>query len=228
MAEITLVAEAGRVTGSSESRRLRSAGRIPAVVYGHGIEGISVSVDGRELRHALSGESGTNQLLELAVGSDTHLALARVIQRHPVRHTVVHVDFQIVRRDEIVSADVPILLLGEAKSVEQEQGIVEQALTSLTVNATPGRIPNSIEIDISDLKVGQGIRVADLPLPTGVTTDVPGEEIVVIASVSRVAAEVAEADAEAAEAAAEGEAAAGAAPAAEAGESSDTAEGGEG
>lgn len=209
MAEITLVAEPGRATGSSESRRLRAAGRIPAVVYGHGIDGISVSVDGRDLRHALSGESGTNQLLELKIGSDTHLALARVLQRHPVRHTVLHVDFQIVRRDEIISADVPIVLTGEAKAVEQEQGLVEQPLTSLTVKATPGRIPNSIEVDIEDLKVGEGIRVGDLKLPSGVTTDTPEEEIVVIASISTVAAEVAEADAEAAEAA-EAEAAEGA------------------
>lgn len=203
MAEITLIAESGRQTGSSASRRLRAAGRIPGVVYGHGVDGISVSVDGRDLRHALSGASGTNQLLELKIGSDTHLALARVLQRHPVRHTVVHVDFQIVRRDEVISADVPIVLIGEAKAVEQEQGLVEQPLTALTVKATPARIPASIEVDISSMTVGEGIRVADLTLPAGVTTDVADEEIVVIASISRVAAEVAEADAEAAEAAAE-------------------------
>src|ERR1700722_5578002 len=135
MAEITLVAEPGRTTGSSESRRMRSAGRVPAVVYGHGIEGISVSVEGRDLRHALSGEAGLNQLLSLKVGSDTHLAMARSLQRHPVRHTVLHVDFQIVSRDEVISAEVPIVLVGESKSVEQEKGIVEQLLTSLTVNA---------------------------------------------------------------------------------------------
>src|ERR1700760_3994671 len=97
MAEITLVADPGRPTGSAASRRLRAAGRIPAVGYGHGGAGTSVSVDGRDLRHALSGEAGLNQLLSLKVGSDTHLALARAVQRHPVRHTVLHVDFQIVR-----------------------------------------------------------------------------------------------------------------------------------
>ena len=212
MAEITLVAEPGRATGSSESRRLRTAGRIPAVVYGHGVEGISVSVDGRELRHALSGESGTNQLLNLKLGSDTHLAMARVLQRHPVRHTVMHVDFQIVSRDEVITADVPIVLIGEAKEVELEQGFVEQQLTSLSVKATPGRIPNSIEVDISDLSVGEGIRVGDLPLPSGVTTEAPEDEIVVIASISKVAAEVAEiaeAEAEAAAEAAEAEVAEG-------------------
>lgn len=193
MADVTLVAELGRETGSSASRRLRTAGRIPAVVYGHGVEAMSVSVDGRDLRHALSGESGTNQLLDLHIGSDRHLALARVLQRHPVRHTVTHVDFQIVSRDEVISADVPIVLVGENKAVSAEGGLIEQPLTALTVNATPGRIPNSIEIDITDLKVGDGIRVGDLKLPPGVTTDLPEDEIVVIASVSRVAADVAEA-----------------------------------
>ena len=203
MAEITLVAEPGRTTGSSESRRLRAAGRIPAVVYGHGMEGLSVSVDGRELRHALSGESGTNQLLQLKIGSDTHLAMARVLQRHPVRHTVVHVDFQVVSRDEIISADVPVILTGEAKAVELEQGMVEQPITSLNVKATPSRIPGSIEVDITDLTVGEGIRVGDLKLPAGVTTDVADEEIVVIASVSSVTAEVVEEEAAAEEEAAE-------------------------
>jgi len=189
MAEITLIAEPGRTTGSSESRRMRSAGRIPAVVYGHGTEGLSVSVEGRDLRHALSGEAGLNQLLSLKVGSETHLAMARSLQRHPVRHTVLHVDFQIVRRDEVISAEVPIVLIGESKSVEQEKGIVEQLLTSLTVNATPGLIPSNIEVDINAMTVGESIRVGDLPLPAGVTTDVSPDDLVVMASITRAVVE---------------------------------------
>jgi large subunit ribosomal protein L25 len=228
MAEFTLIAEPGRATGSSESRRLRAAGRIPAVVYGHGVDGISVSVDGRELRHALSGDAGLNQLLWLQVGSDNHLAMARSLQRHPVRHTVLHVDFQIVRRDEVVSAEVPVILIGEAKAVEQENGVVEQVLTSLTVNATPDRIPSNIEVDISALTVGEGIRVGDVRLPDGVTTDVSPDDPVVMASVTRAAVEeAAEEAAEAAEgeAAAAPEGAAAAAPAAQAGEASGSEEG---
>jgi len=189
MAEITLVAEPGRPTGSAESRRLRTSGRIPAVLYGHGGAGQSVSVDGREFRHALSGGAGLNQLLSLKVGSETHLAMARSLQRHPVRHTVIHVDFQIVRRDEVISADVPIVLVGEAREVEQEGGLVEHLLTALTVNAVPGLIPPSIEVDISELTVGGSVRVGDLPLPEGVTTDVNPEETVVLASITRAAAE---------------------------------------
>jgi large subunit ribosomal protein L25 len=189
MAEITLVAEPGRPTGSAASRRLRASGRVPAVVYGHGGEGTAVSVDGRDLRHALSGTSGLNQLLSLTVGSETHLAMARSLQRHPVRHTVVHVDFLIVRRDEIISAEVPIVLIGEAKAVEQEQGLVEHLLTALTVNATPDRIPPHLEVDISELTIGDGVRVSDLVLPEGVTTDVGPDELVVLASITRAAIE---------------------------------------
>src|SRR3984957_18469924 len=189
MAEITLVGETGRTTGSAESRRLRAAGRIPAVVYGHGGEGTAISVEGGGLRHALSGTSGLNQLLSLKVGSDTHLALARSVQRHPVRHTVVHVDFLIVRRDEVISAEVPLLLVGEARAVEQEQGLVEQLLTSLTVNAIPGLIPAHLEVDISELTIGEGVRVSDLALPEGVTTDTNPDELVVLASATRAAVE---------------------------------------
>jgi len=199
MAEIILNAETGRTTGSAESRRLRAAGRIPAVLYGHGGKGTSVSVDGRELRHALSGESGLNQLLSLQVGAETHLAMARSLQRHPVRHTVIHIDFLIVRRDEVISADVPIVLIGEAKTVEQEGGLVEHLLTALTVNAIPALIPPNIEVDISGLTVGDSVRVSDLPLPQGVTTDAPPEEIVVLASVTRAAAEETVPEAEEAE-----------------------------
>jgi large subunit ribosomal protein L25 len=167
-----------------------------------------VSVDGRALRHALTGEAGLNQLLSLQIGSDTRLALARAIQRHPVRHTVLHVDFQIVRRDEIISADVPIVLVGEAKEVEKEKGLVEHLVVSLSVNATPDRIPPSIEVDISTMTIGEGIRVADLVLPEGVTTDVPVEELVVLASVSRAAIELEAEEAEAAGAEGEREGAA--------------------
>jgi large subunit ribosomal protein L25 len=163
---------------------------------------LKVSVDGRDLRAALTTQAGLNALLSLRVDGTTHLTLAREIQRHPVRHTVLHVDFQIVRRDEIVSAEVPVLLVGEAIQVQQNQGVIGQPITSLTVHATPSQIPNTIEVDISELAIGDAIRVADLRLPSGVRTDVDPEEAVVVAQASAMAAEVA---AEEAEAAATGE-----------------------
>jgi large subunit ribosomal protein L25 len=197
MPEITVVAETGRPTGSRAAGRLRAAGRIPAVIYGHGRDPLPVSVDGRELRTALTTPAGLNALLSLKVGEETHLTLAREIQRHPVRSTVVHVDFLVVRRDEIVSAEVPLILTGEARLVMQGNGIIEHTLTSLSVNATPDAIPSGIEVDISAMAIGDSIRVGDISLPEGVTTDVDADEAIVVAQGQAAEEEVAaEAEAE--------------------------------
>ena len=197
MAGITLVAETGRSCGSAASRRLRHAGRVPAVVYGHGMEPLAVSVGARDLRAALV--HGTNQLLSLEVGNDKHMVLARQLQRHPVRHTLSHVDFQVVRSGEVVSAEVPIVLVGTASQVEMAHGVVEHVLSTLTVRTTPEGIPSEIEADVSALEVGDALRVRDLLLPQGVTTDVDPEEAVVIATVTRAAEVAAGEEAETAE-----------------------------
>jgi len=205
MAEVKLAAELGRTTGSSASRRLRVSGRIPAVVYGHGMEPLSVSVGARDLGAALSSH-GLNQVLELEVEGASHLVLARQLQRHPVRRTVAHVDFQVVRRDEVVQAEVPVVVVGVAVNVERDRGVLEQLLTSLSIRTTPERIPQEITLDVSGLEVGQALRVRDLVLPEGVTTDLDPEEPVVIAALSRTAAEMEAAEeAEAPEAAAPAE-----------------------
>ncbi len=206
MDEVSLVAEVGRVKGSSEARRLRLAGKVPGVLYGHGIDPIDVAVGSRELRAALTSDSGLNALISLDVGGKNHLAMARQLQRHPVRRSIDHVDFVVVRRDEVVSVEVPIHLVGEALEVERADGLVEQSLHSLLVDAKPGDIPNAIEVDISELSIGEAIRVADLKLPAGATTEVDPEEIVVAGQTTRMAAETEaeeEAAAEADEAAAE-------------------------
>ena len=114
MSEITLTAEVGRPLGSSATRRLRREGKIPGVVYGHGHDPVPVAIESSALRVALNGESGTNQLLELDTGSDKLLVLAKVLQRHPVRGTLQHVDFQITSRDETVTVEVPVNLVGDA------------------------------------------------------------------------------------------------------------------
>jgi large subunit ribosomal protein L25 len=188
MPEITLEAEVGRPLGSSASRRLRHDGRIPGVVYGHGTEPVPVSVVARDLRTALSGDSGTNTLLSLRAGDATFLTLARVLQRHPVRGTITHVDFQIVRRDEVISAEVPVTLVGEALEVHHGDGLVDQSLFALAVRARPADIPTALEVDVTDLVIGGSIRVADLTLPAGVTTEVDPELAVVIGQPPRVQA----------------------------------------
>lgn len=190
--EVTLTAETGRELGSRASRRLRRAGRIPGVLYGHGSEPVSLSVDARELRAALMTEAGLNALINLDVGGTTHLAVAKQLQRAAIRGVVEHVDFQIVRRDEIIAADVPVHLVGSADAVLKADGVVTQELNSLTVHATPGAIPPVIEVDVTVLEPGGTIRVGDLRLPGGVTTDLDPEAPVVSATVSTTAAEVVE------------------------------------
>jgi large subunit ribosomal protein L25 len=222
MSEVQLSAESGRPTGSRPSGRLREEGRIPAVVYGHGISPLSVSISRRDLRAALHTDAGSNAVINLAVGSDEHLTIVKDLQRHPVRNEVIHVDFLVVNRNEIVTVDAPIVLTGDSKAVHDASGTIDQQLFTLSVNSTPGNIPNEITVDVSGLGIGDSIRVGDLQLPTGVTTDVDPEEAVAIAQVTRATLEAEELEAGAEAATEEG----GATAEGEAGESAE-ADGGE-
>src|SRR5829696_4756777 len=196
--EVRLTASTRTASGSRAAGRLRREGLIPAVVYGHGADPVSVSVVHRELRNALSGEAGSNALLDLQVEGEAVLALVKDMQRDAVRNEVTHVDFIRVSRDEAVSVDVHIVLEGEASEVHSGGGTLEQQLFSLTVSAKPGDIPAAITVDVSGMVIGDAIRVGDLVLPPGVTTDVDAEEPVAIAQVSQAAVEAEALDIEAA------------------------------
>jgi len=111
MSEYKLAAENRADAGKGAARRLRAAGRVPAVLYGHGTKPRSLSIDARELSHALRTDAGANVLLELQVGRTKHLALAKEIQRHPVRGTYTHIDFILVRRGEKVYEDIGLEML---------------------------------------------------------------------------------------------------------------------
>jgi large subunit ribosomal protein L25 len=181
MAEITLPAHTGRPTGSRPSNRLRAEGKVPATVYGLGGDAVTVSVDWRELRHALTTDAGMNALINLEIdGHASELTIVKEMQRHPIKRSVLHVDFLRIDRDVAIEVEVPITMEGEAEQVTREGGLVEQALFHLTVKAKPGSIPNELTIDISSLTIGESLRVSDLALPSGVETDVDPEEAVVI------------------------------------------------
>lgn len=180
MSEVTLIAKPGREPGSRPSGRLRAVGQIPAVVYGHGITPLPVTVDWRELRAALTTDAGANALINLEIGLDKHLAVVRDMQRHAIRHDVQHIDFQVVSRDEVIAMDVPIVLVGESDSINKTDGAtVDQAMHTLAIKSKPGNIPNEISIDISGLEVGGAIRVSDLTMPSGVETELDPDEVVV-------------------------------------------------
>ncbi len=203
MPEVTLAAEAGREIGSSSTRRLRAQGKIPGVVYGHGTDPIPVAVNGREFQIALSGEAGLNTLLSLEVGGTNLLTLARDIQHHPFKNVVTHIDFQIVRRDELISAEVTINLVGEPVEIHHGDGIVDQQLFTLAIKARPADIPSSVDLDISELIIGGSLHVSDLPIPAGVELETDPEATVVAGQPPRVQA-TAEEEAEAGAGAASG------------------------
>lgn len=185
MAEIPLVAEVRDEQGSAASRRLRAAGKVPGVLYGHGTDPIALAVDARALRVGLSSAAGENALFQLEVAGGRHLAIARQLQRHPVRHTVAHVDFQVVSRDEVVAAEVPIHLVGEAEAVRLAGGTIEHVLVTLPVKARPADIPPAIEVDLSSLEVGTTLRVGDVAAPAGVSIEADPETAVVVALAPR-------------------------------------------
>jgi large subunit ribosomal protein L25 len=167
MSEYQLAAEPRTDTGKGAARRARAAGRVPAVLYGHGIAPEHLTVDAREFGHALR-SGGANALITLRLGGSRHLALAREIQRHPVRGTYTHIDFLVVRRGEKVTVSVPVHLTGEAPGVVQG-GVLGQDLHQLNVEAEVTAVPEAIEGDISGLEIGGVLRVADLKPPEGAT-----------------------------------------------------------
>src|SRR3954462_7540917 len=205
MPDNTLTAEPRTTLGSRPAGRLRRAGKVPAVVYGLGIDTLPITVPARELQHILTGESGANSLITLEVDGESVLTLARQIHRHPTRGELVHVDFIRISRDVAVSAESPLHLTGEATGV-RDGGLLEQLMFHLTIEAMPGNIPNAIEIDVSDLGIGDQLRVEDLRLASGVATELEGDTVVAQVAAPRIATEAEEGEAEGAE----GEAAEGA------------------
>ena len=209
--DIILAAETGRTTGSAASRRLRSSGKVPAVLYGRGAEPAPLTVDWRDLRAALTTDKGLNALLTLQVGRKKTKAIVKEMQRHPVRRDVLHVDFLAVDVDVAITTDVPIVLEGEPILVLREQGVVDQVLNALIIQAKPDAIPGHLSVDVSELEIGHTITVADLVLPEGVTTEVDPDETVVTAQLTSLALaeeeeEAVEGEGEEGEEGAEGEA----------------------
>lgn len=214
MDELLLTATTGRQVGTRSSRRLRREGHVPATLYGLGQDPVSISVEWVDLRKALTTDAGVNALLRIEVDGDQQLSIVKDIQRHPVRRDVMHVDFIRIDPDVEIQVDVPVVLTGEAEKVTNESGMVDQTMFSLPIYSRPDHIPTELSADISELEIGGAIHVADLALPSGVRTEVEGEETVATALVTRSTLEsmreeeeAEAADAEEGEGVAEGEAA---------------------
>jgi len=190
MPEVSLRAQTGRSTGSSESRRVRKTGNVPAIVYGKGTDPVSIAVDAHDLHVVLHTEAGANALINLEIeGGATLLTMARVIERHPFRNEYRHIDFVTVSLDEIVSAEVAIHFEGSPIGVING-GVFSPQRTHVVIEALPTAIPSAIVLDVSNVEIGDSLRIADLPAIDGVTYAEDPEAVVM--SVTTLAAEVVE------------------------------------
>lgn len=206
MSETVLVAETGRATGSANARRLRREDSIPAVVYGLGMDPISISVARPDLRAALSGSAGMNTVLDLSIDGTVYPAIIKEVQRHPVRRTVQHVDFIQINLTEEITVSVPVHMEGIAKDVEQNNGFVDLVMNEIEVSTTPRNIPDEIVVDVSAMTMDTTITLGDIALPAGVVAT--GEPDWAVVTVVTVRTPVLDEEDAAAEAEAEAEAAA--------------------
>lgn len=207
MSQTVLVATIGRATGSPSSRRLRAEGRIPGVLYGRGMSPISVTVERRDLRLALSGPAGSNTVLDLQVDGASYPAVVKEMQRHPVKRTVSHIDFFQVNMNEEISVSIPLRLEGEAKAVLAEGGLVDPAVDAIDVLTTPNNMPAEFVIDITDMQPHDVIRLSQVPMPEGVTATGDPDMAVVTILITSVVEEAPAAAGEAEGEGGEGEAA---------------------
>ena len=185
MSELQLSVETGRKGGTRPARRLRREGKVPAVVYGLEAGPISIAIEWPALRAALTTGAGLNALITLEIDGDDHLTVIKDLQRHPVRRDVVHVDFMRIRADQEIEVNIPISLIGEALAVTRADGMVDQTMYELIILTKPGNVPDGIVVDITDLQLGESIKVSDLPLPEGATAVAGADESVAISLITR-------------------------------------------
>jgi len=188
MEQINLPAGKRAETGKSASRKLRRAGMVPGVLYGPGIEKtIPLSVESIALERLLHGAAGENIIVNLNFGGDEEdkMVMFKEIVRHPVKDAIEHVDFVEVVFGQKITVEIPVHLTGKPEG-QKFGGIVQQGVRKVTVECLPRGIPDSLEVDITPLEVGQTLHLKDINLPDGVTLmdDPEGALVSVVAPVA--------------------------------------------
>ena len=209
MAEILVTAKTRTDRGKNAARRLRREGLVPGVVYGGKGENVAVAVDPKALQKVLRSEAGRNSILKLDIATQGSTnAILKSWQVDPIRESFLHADFYRIAMDVALRVTVPIHVVGEARGVKVDAGILELIMREIAVECLPGDIPERIDVDVSDLGINGALRVSDLAAPAKVKILEGADQVVVhVVSVKEEAAPV-----PGAAAVAEGEAAA-AAPA---------------
>jgi large subunit ribosomal protein L25 len=166
MAQIVqLAAEPRTVHGTGEMRRMRKAGRTPAVIYGHGRAPAALSVSSFDLGRLLESIAPASTIVDLTVGDATYKTLIREVQRHPLRPGVTHVDFYEVKAGEKITLEVPVHLVGIPDGVRNQGGTLDQVLRMVEIEVLPGDIPERVELDVTVLTIGKSLPVSALAIP---------------------------------------------------------------
>jgi large subunit ribosomal protein L25 len=188
MAQAKLAAESRQDMGKGVARKLRAAGRVPAVMYGHGEQTRSLSLDAHELKILFSKVHWENTLITLDIAGESVSTLVREVQTHAFKGDVLHVDFYQIHANEKLEVEVPIRMHGTPAGAKLG-GILAHTINDLLVRCLPGNIPNHIDVDVSHLGMNESIHVRDLPLPDGVESVIDGDRTVCIVNPPSVAAE---------------------------------------
>jgi large subunit ribosomal protein L25 len=192
--DATLQAEKRDTRGKNEARRLRAAGKIPAVLYGADKgKAVEIAVDPKILSRILHSDSGVNTLIALQglEGAAEARVLVKEYQLDPIHNRLLHADFYQVAMDKTLTVTVPVVLKGEAKGVKQQGGIVDFVNREIEIEVLPGNIPEHIDIDISELMLGQGIRVRDVHTEGAKWTPLSDADLMLVHVVAPKAEEVA-------------------------------------
>ena len=166
-----LAAEFRDGQGKGASRRLRHAGKVPAILYGGKNEPRAVSLDHQKLMTLIDNEKFYSSIINLVVGDKKQAAIVKDLQMHPARNAIVHVDMQRVQENEKIRIHIPIHFKGEAASpgVKTEGGVVSHRVADVEISCLPKDLPEFIELDVSDMHINESKHLSDLPLPEGVT-----------------------------------------------------------
>ncbi len=166
-------------SGKNPARRTRTTGRVPAVVYGPGEPGHSIAIEAKDVKTILASPLGRNTVVKLSIDGRDQLAMLKSYQYHPVTRAIEHADFYTVKLDRPVTVQVPFILTGKSKGVASEGGILRQIFRTLPVVATPEHIPAKIELDVTNVGLGEGLHVREIVLPEGVRIKLDSGQTVV-------------------------------------------------
>ncbi len=205
MIQINLDADVRKGAGKGAARKMRQDGKIPGVLYGPKIDPIALAVNEHDFNKVLFKTKGEQVIFTLKLGSsdadrEDRLALIKEMQRHPVNDRIRHIDFYAISVDEKIKIEVPVTPVGKAKGVEVSGGVLELIQRTVTISCLPLAIPKEIELDVSELDIGDALHVRDLAPPEGVEfVDAPDTTLLTVVGAAAPAVEEEEIEEEAEE-----------------------------